>query len=237
MKFKGLLALGAAIVVLLLALRLHSAFGLADFKRNFAVVANFEQTSPVAAVLALFLGYLLVAALPLPFASFLTIAAGAMFGLVEGVVIASFASSLAATGAFLMSRYLFRESVQDRFGKRLEAVNRGIARDGGFYLFTLRLLPVFPFFLVNLLMGLAPVKARTFYWVSQLGMLPIAVVYVNAGTQLARLRSLEDIVSPGMLASLVLLAVFPWLAKLALGVRRRRSGRADPVSWRAPEEE
>lgn len=222
MTGKSLLALGAIVVIALAAVFLHGAVSLDDLKRNFALVAAWKERSPVGAVAALFAGYVLVATLPLPFASILTIAAGAMFGFVEGTIIASFASSIAASGAFLASRYFFQTGVQSRFGPRLEAVNRGIARDGGFYLFTLRLIPVFPFFLVNLLMGLAPIKARTFYWVSQVGMLPIAVVYANAGTELARLQHVGDVLSPRLLLSFALLALFPWAAKFALGFLRRR---------------
>lgn len=229
MTGRSLLALVAVVLIVLAAVFLHGAVNLDDLKRNFAVVAAWKEGSPVEVALGLFLSYALVAVLPLPFAAILTIAAGAIFGVVEGTILVSFSSSIAATVAFLASRYLFRESVQSRFGQRLEVVNRGVARDGIFYLFTLRLIPVFPFFLINLLMGLAPIKARTFYWVSQLGMLPLAIIYVNAGTQLARLQRVSDVMSPELLASLSLLAVFPWMAKLAIEFWRRRAGRPDPA--------
>jgi uncharacterized membrane protein YdjX (TVP38/TMEM64 family) len=125
----------------------------------------------------------------------------------------SFASSIGATLAFLVSRHLLRDSVQARFGERLRAIDEGIARDGAFYLFSLRLVPAFPFFLINLLMGLTPIRTRTFYWVSQLGMLPGTLVYVNAGTELGAVDSLAGVLSPGLVASFVLLGLFPLLAR------------------------
>ena len=133
--------------------------------------------------------YVVVTALSLPGAAIMTLAAGALFGLVWGVVIVSFASTIGATLAFLVSRYLFRDTVQKRFAGRLKSINKGIEDEGAFYLFTLRLVPIFPFFLINILMGLTPIKTFTYYWVSQLGMFAATVVYVNAGTQLGRNRT------------------------------------------------
>ncbi|PKO78288.1 MAG: pyridine nucleotide-disulfide oxidoreductase [Betaproteobacteria bacterium HGW-Betaproteobacteria-15] len=181
-----------------------------------------RQASPIATALGFFGLYVLATALSLPGAVILTLAAGALFGLVAGTLIVSFASSLGATLAFLASRYLLRDTVQARFGDRLKAINDGMAKDGALYLFTLRLIPVFPFFLVNLLMGLTPIRTGTYYWVSQLGMLAGTLVYVNAGTQLAQLSSLSGILSPGVLMSFVLLGVFPMIAKAALGFLQRR---------------
>jgi len=166
--------------------------------------------------------YVLVAALSLPGAVILTLAAGAIFGLLWGTFIASFASTLGATLAFWSARYLLRDWVQARFGDRLKPINDGMARDGAFYLFTLRLVPVFPFFLINLLMGLMPIRSLTFYGVSQIGMLAGTLVYVNAGTQLARIDSLAGLVAPGVTLSLVLLGVFPLVAKMVLGYLQRR---------------
>jgi pyruvate/2-oxoglutarate dehydrogenase complex dihydrolipoamide dehydrogenase (E3) component/uncharacterized membrane protein YdjX (TVP38/TMEM64 family) len=157
--------------------------------------------------------YVAVVALSLPFAVWLTLGIGALFGFWAGLVIVSFASTIGATLAFLAARYLLRDWVQERFGDRLTGINRGLERDGAFYLFTLRLIPVVPFFAVNLLMGLSPLKARTFYWVSQVGMLAGTAVYVNAGTQLAQIDSLSGILSPAMLASFAALGVFPWVAR------------------------
>jgi len=152
----------------------------------------------------------------------MTLAGGALFGLLWGTVLVSFASSLGATAAFLVSRFLMREAVQGGFGERLRAINAGVEKEGAFYLFTLRLVPAFPFFVINLLMGLTPMKTRTFYWVSQAGMLAGTLVYVNAGTQLAKLESVEGILSPGLLLSFTALGLFPLLARRALHALRAR---------------
>jgi len=182
-----------------------------------------RAAQPLAAALIFFAAYVAVTALSLPGAAVMTLAGGAIFGLGWGLLIVSFASSIGATLAFLASRWLLGAWVQQRFGDRLAAVNAGVARDGGFYLFTLRLVPAVPFFVINLAMGLTPMRPATFYGVSQLGMLAGTAVYVNAGTQLAGIRSLSGIVSPGLLGSLVLLGVFPLLAKKLLdAVRARR---------------
>jgi pyruvate/2-oxoglutarate dehydrogenase complex dihydrolipoamide dehydrogenase (E3) component/uncharacterized membrane protein YdjX (TVP38/TMEM64 family) len=164
----------------------------------------------------------LVTALSLPGAVIMTLAAGALFGLGSGTLLVSFASSIGATLAFLASRYLLRDAIQTRFGDRLKAVNEGMAKDGVLYLFTLRLVPLFPFFLVNLLMGLTPIRTLSYYWISQLGMLAGTLVYVNAGTELAKINSLSGIVSPGLLWSFVLLGIFPLLAKAFLNLLQRR---------------
>src|SRR6185436_11830167 len=148
--------------------------------------------------------------------------AGAIFGLLWGVVIVSFASSIGATLAFLASRFLLRDWVQGKFGDKLKAINEGVEKEGAFYLFALRLVPAFPFFVINLVMGLTPMRTRTFYWVSQLGMLAGTLVYVNAGTQLARITSVKGILSPGLLLSFVLLGIFPLLAKAVVGWFRAR---------------
>ncbi len=162
---------------------------------------------------AFFALYVAVAALSLPGAAILTLAAGAIFGLAAGTLVVSFASSIGATLAFLVARYLLRDSVQSKFAQRLADIDRGIEKEGAFYLFTLRLVPLVPFFVINLLMGLTKMKARTFYWVSQLGMLAGTAVYVNAGTQLARIDSLRGILSPALVGSFVLLGIFPLIAK------------------------
>jgi uncharacterized membrane protein YdjX (TVP38/TMEM64 family)/thioredoxin reductase len=178
--------------------------------------------------------YVLATALSFPGATVLTLAAGAMFGLGVGLVLVSFASSLGALLAFLAARYLLRDAVQSRFGKQLAPVNEGMQRDGVFYLLTLRLVPVFPFFLVNLLAALTPIKAARFYWVSQIGMLAGTVVYVNAGTQLAAIQRPADVLSPGLLASFVLLGVFPLIAKGFVEFLKRRkvyAGWARPKSF------
>ncbi len=173
---------------------------------------------------ASFLLYVIAAALSLPGALVMTLAMGAMFGLGIGTLLVSFASTIGAMLAFLASRFVLRDAVQQRFSDKLKAINDGIARDGALYLFTLRMVPLFPFFLINLLMGLTPMKTRTFYWVSHIGMLAGTLVFVNAGTQLARLESLSGILSPGLLFSFALLGVFPMLAKkITTWLQRRRA--------------
>lgn len=171
---------------------------------------------PIAAAAGFFALYVAITGLSLPGAALMTLAAGAIFGLSTGTLIVSFASSVGATIAFLVSRLLLRDLVQKRFGEHLKIANRGIERDGSFYLFTLRLVPAFPFFVINLIMGLTPMRTWTFYWVSQLGMLAGTLVYVNAGTQLAQLESLSGILSPGLIASFTLLGIFPLLSKKAV---------------------
>jgi len=185
--------------------------------------AALNAQSPWQVAGVFFVLYVVVTALSLPGAVILTLAAGALFGLLEGTLLVSFASSLGATLAFLISRFVLRDAVQSRFGDKLKAINDGIAKDGALYLFTLRLVPLFPFFLINLLLGLTPMKTRTFYWVSQVGMLAGTLVFVNAGTQLAALQSLSGILSPALLFSFVLLGIFPMIAKkITTWLQRRR---------------
>ena len=215
--------LGAvAVAAALWLLRDH----LPDLERLRAWVSALQlwrETHPVALGLGFFAVYVAATALSLPVALWLTLGAGALFGFGWGLVIASFASSIGATLAFLAARYLLRDAVLARFGPRLAAVEEGFSRDGAFYLFSLRLIPVVPFFLVNLLMGLTHVRVPTFYGVSQVGMLAGAAVYVNAGTQLARIDSIGGILSPGLIASFVALGLFPWVARaIVAAVRRRR---------------
>jgi pyruvate/2-oxoglutarate dehydrogenase complex dihydrolipoamide dehydrogenase (E3) component/uncharacterized membrane protein YdjX (TVP38/TMEM64 family) len=180
------------------------------------------QARPLATAAAFFAVYVAATALSIPGALVLTLAAGAMFGLGWGLLLVSFASSLGALLAFLVARYLLRDGIQARFGKALAPINEGVRKDGTFYLLTLRLVPVFPFWLVNLLMGLTPMGAGRFYLVSQLGMLAGTAVYVNAGTQLAAIRSPGDILSPGLWGSFVLLGLFPLLAKAGVAWLERR---------------
>ncbi len=181
------------------------------------------QNDPTRIIGIFFLLYIIVTALSLPGAAVMTLAAGALFGLWTGALVVSFASSIGATLAFLVSRYIFRDTVQGRFGEKLRAINNGIQRDGAFYLFTLRLVPVFPFFLINLVMGLTPIRAWTFYWVSQVGMLAGTFVYVNAGTQLAQLDGPAGILSPALILSFALLGLFPLIARaITRNIQRRR---------------
>lgn len=178
-----------------------------------------QHTASVIACYALI--YIVATALSLPGAAILTLAGGALFGLTVGAVVVSFASSIGATLACFVSRFLLRDWVQSRYGNRLTAINNGIEKEGAFYLFSLRLVPVFPFFVINLLMGLTRMPLFTYYWVSQLGMLPATVVYVNAGKQLANIDSLAGIISPGLLFSFVLLGLLPIVMKKLLALRGR----------------
>jgi pyruvate/2-oxoglutarate dehydrogenase complex dihydrolipoamide dehydrogenase (E3) component/uncharacterized membrane protein YdjX (TVP38/TMEM64 family) len=182
-----------------------------------AIIAYRDQNT-FEAGLVFFAVYIAVTALSLPGAAVMTLAGGAFFGLLWGSVLVSFASTLGATLAFLLARLLFRDAVQARFGANLRAVNAGVARDGAFYLFTLRLVPLFPFFVINLLMALTPIRILTFALVSQIGMFPATVVYVNAGTHLAKLDSLAGILSPGLIVSFTLLGLFPWIARKLVAV-------------------
>ncbi|MGR7921504.1 FAD-dependent oxidoreductase [Zobellella denitrificans] len=222
MKKLILLLVLLTLALLFFALGGHEWLTLEALKRHQAEFAALRGQAPWLTAAGFFLLYMLVAALSLPGAAIMTLAAGALFGLWQGLVLVSFASSLGATLAMLVARFLLRDQVQQRFGDRLKAVNDGIARDGAFYLFTLRLVPVFPFFLINLLMGLTPFPARRFYWVSQLGMLPGTLVYVNAGTQLAALDSLGGILSPALWLSFALLGIFPLLARSLVRLIQRR---------------
>ena len=208
-----LLAVFVVLAGLFFAFDLGHLLTLASIKSRQADLQAWRAAQPLPAALLFFGAYVAVTAVSLPGATVLTLAAGALFGLGWGTLIVSFASSTGATLAFLTARWLLRDAVRSRFGDRLAAIDAGIARDGGFYLFTLRLVPVLPFFVINLAMGVTTLRTWTFYWVSQVGMLAATLVYVNAGTQLARIESVSGIVSPGVLGSLALLGVFPLAAR------------------------
>jgi uncharacterized membrane protein YdjX (TVP38/TMEM64 family) len=195
---------------------------LARLKASQADLAALVEQRPLLAIGGFFLFYVAVTAFSLPGAAIMTLAAGAIFGLLLGTVIVSFASAIGASLAFLSSRYLLRDWVKARFGKRVEAIDGGIEKDGAFYLLTLRLIPAFPFFLINLAMGLTGMRLITFYLVSQAGMLLGTIVFVNAGTQLAQIESTSDILSPALIGSFVLLGIFPLIAKGVVGWFRRR---------------
>ena len=203
-------------------------FGLGDYltvegiKQVAGDVGAYYERNPAQVIAGFFLVYVAVAAASLPGAAVMTLAAGALFGVLVGTIIVSFASTLGATLAFLASRYVLRDGIEARFGERLRTVNQGLERDGAFYLFTIRMIPLFPFFVVNLVMGLTRIGTWTFAWVSQVGMLLGTIVYVNAGTQLARIDSLSGIASPAVLASFALLGIAPWFAKAIIGWIKRR---------------
>ena len=209
----ALIALLIAAALAFYSFDLGRFLSLEYFKGQQAAIETWRAAHPANAALYYFLAYVAVTALSLPGATVMTLAGGAIFGLLWGTVLVSFASTAGATLAFLASRFLLRDWVKQRFGERLRAIDAGIEREGGFYLFTLRLVPAFPFFLINLAMGLTAIRTRTYYWVSQLGMLLGTIVYVNAGTQLARIESLSGILSPALVGSFALLGVFPLIAK------------------------
>ena len=185
---------------------------------------DYYAENTAAVLLIFFFGYIAVTALSLPGAAVMTLLAGALFGVVVGVILVSFASSIGATLAFLVARFLLGKSLQEKYGDKLQKINDGIKREGAFYLFTMRLIPAFPFFLINILMGLTTIKTVTFYWVSQAGMLAGTIVFVNAGTQLATLESLGGILSPKIIGSFVALALFPIIAKKAIDfIKKKRA--------------
>ncbi|MBH0012648.1 FAD-dependent oxidoreductase [Pseudoalteromonas sp. NZS100_1] len=217
-----LLLIAAAAVGLFFHFNLHQLLTLDGLKGSMDQFSDYKEQSPLLVIGGFFLLYVVVTALSLPGAAILTLAAGALFGLVEGLLVASFASTIGATLAFLVSRYLLRDTIKQRFPERLAAIDAGVEKEGGFYLFTLRLVPVFPFFLINLLMGVTSIKSWTYYWVSQAGMLAGTFVFVNAGTQLAQIDSLSGILSFNLILSFALLGIFPFIAKGILNVFKKR---------------
>ena len=224
MKLSKILVLAAvlAAIAAFFVLDLGRFFSLDYLKTSQSQLAALYAEHPWSARGAYFVLYVAVASLSLPGAAILTLAGGGIFGLGWGLLLVSFASSIGATVSFLVARFVLRDSVQAKFGARLADINKGIARDGALYLFSLRLIPVVPFFVINLLMGLTTLRTRTFYAVSQLGMLAGTAVYVNAGTQLAAIASLKDIASPRLLGAFVLLGIFPLIAKAAMNFLQKR---------------
>jgi pyruvate/2-oxoglutarate dehydrogenase complex dihydrolipoamide dehydrogenase (E3) component/uncharacterized membrane protein YdjX (TVP38/TMEM64 family) len=218
-----LIVLVGLAVIAFFAFDLDEMLTLQALKAGQERFAGWQETSPWLVGLGFFALYVTLTSLSVPGAAVMTIAAGALFGLFWGTLIVSFASSIGATVAFLVARFLLRDSVQRRFGRRLKTIDEGIKREGALYLFTLRLVPVFPFFVINVLMGLTAIRVATFYGASQLGMLPATLVYVNAGTQLGQVETLSGILSPGILVSFALLGLFPLIAKRVLdAVKKRR---------------
>lgn len=225
------------IILIVIAIAAFFAFDLGRFltleffKSQQAAIDAYFTANPLQTAAIFFVIYVTVTGLSLPGAALMTLVAGAIFGLLWGTVIVSFASSIGATLAFLASRFLFREAIQTRFSANLRTVNDGMERDGAFYLFALRLVPAFPFFVINLVMGLTPIRTGSFYWVSQIGMLAGTIVYVNAGTQLARIESLSGILSPTLIISFALLGVFPLIARWIVNAIKARKVYA---KWRRP---
>ncbi|MFK7855351.1 MAG: FAD-dependent oxidoreductase [Granulosicoccus sp.] len=213
---KLLIAILALLVAAFFIFDIGRFFSLEYLKSEQAALNDLYASRPLMVIAVFFFGYIAVTALSLPGAAILTLAAGAQFGLLLGTIVVSFASTIGATLAFLVSRFLLRETIESRFGDKLKTFNNNIEKDGAFYLFTVRLVPVFPFFLVNLVMGLTRLKTGVFYLVSQIGMLAGTLVFINAGTQLAKIDSLSGILSPGLILSFALLGIFPLVAKKAV---------------------
>lgn len=223
-----------ALIVAFFAFDLGRFLSLDALKRNRADLETWRAAHPATAIAAYMAAYVAMAALSLPGAAVLTLAGGALFGVVVGTIAVSFASTLGATLAFLIARFVLRDAVRSRFGARLKPIEEGVARDGAFYLFTLRLVPLFPFFVVNLVMALTPVPTPTFYGVSQIGMLPATIAYVYAGSRLGAIERLSDVASPGLLAAFVVLGLLPLVLRKvadALAARRVYAGHRKPARF------
>jgi uncharacterized membrane protein YdjX (TVP38/TMEM64 family) len=213
MNKKLILGLVLVGLIVFLAMNFGQYLTLENAKAQQLALADYISENFALAAITYFLAYVAITAFSIPGAAVVTLLGAALFGFWTSLILVSFASTIGATLAFLSSRFLLRDWVQNKFGDKLSAINQGVERDGAFYLFSLRLIPVFPFFLINLLMGLTPLSIARFYLVSQLGMLPGTAVYLNAGTQLAQIESLSGIVSPSVLVSFALLGLFPVIAK------------------------
>ena len=223
-KIMLLIAFFTIVVALFFVFDLQKYLTLEYLKSSKAFFISSYENNPILVLGSYFLFYIIITAFSLPGAVWMTLGGGAFFGLFAGTVIVSFASSIGATLAMLISRFLLRDWVQSRFEKQMQIINSGINKEGGFYLFTLRLVPAVPFFVINLGMGLTPLRAVTFYWVSQLGMLPGTLVYINAGSELGKIQSVGEILSPTLIASFVLLGIFPLLVKNILAfIEKRRN--------------
>src|SRR5688572_29583273 len=216
----------AALVAAFFVFDLKQYFSLEYFQSQRSAITAYVEANPIQAAVIYFLLYVAVTGLSLPGAAILTLVGGAVFGLLWGTVIVSFASSIGATLAFLASRFVLRDWVQGKFGDKLKPINDGVAKEGAFYLFALRLVPAFPFFVINLVMGLTSLKTRTFYWVSQLGMLAGTIVFVYAGTKLGEFK-----IGPGLIFAFVLLGIFPLIAKKVLDTLKARKVYAE---WKRP---
>lgn len=201
---------------LFLMFDLGQYFNLSYIKSKQQLIDQYYFENPIKTGLIFFVGYILITGISLPAAAILTLASGAIFGIVWGTILVSFGSVFGATMAFLLARYFFHDYVQKRFGKQLGPINRGIRKEGALYLFAVRLIPVFPFFVINILMALTPIKTLSFALVSQIAMLLPIIIFVNAGTQLAKIESPADVLSPGLIVSFVLLGLFPLIARRIL---------------------
>ncbi|ERM56190.1 dihydrolipoamide dehydrogenase [Vibrio mimicus CAIM 1883] len=223
MNRKLIIALILIAIAALLVTQFSQYLTLDVAKAKQAELASYIDAHLLQAALIYFVVYVLLTAFSIPGATVVTLLGAALFGFWLSLLLASFASTIGATLAFLSSRFLLRDWVQSKFAEKLLTINQGVERDGAFYLLSLRLIPVFPFFLINLVMGLTPISTWRYYWVSQLGMLPGTAVYLNAGTQLAEISSLGEIISLPVLASFVLLGVFPIIVKWLMGKFQQRT--------------
>ena len=222
MKKILILAVIAVLILVYFVFDLGQYLDLNYFKEQQGKIADYRDSSPLQAAAIYFVIYILVTGLSLPGAAIATLIGGAIFGLLWGTVLVSFASVIGASCAFLVSRHILRDAIQSRYGDRLRTINEGIRKDGAVYLFTLRMVPLFPFFVINLVMGLTPMRLGTYFIVSQIGMLPGTIVYVNAGTQLAKIDSVGAILSPALIASFVLLGIFPLISKKIIDIMKSR---------------
>ena len=204
------------VLILLILFDLHHYLTVEHLKSSKDKLNEYYQDNPLIVLGTYFLIYLTSTTFSIPGAAVLTLAGGTLFGLVAGTIVVSFASTIGATLAMLITRLILKDWVQNRFATQMRTINSGIHKEGAFYLFTLRLLPAVPFFVINLVMGLTPLRTVTFFWVSQLGMLPATLVYVNAGSELGKIQSIDDILSPQLIISFVLLGIFPLLVKKIL---------------------
>lgn len=218
------------ISVILVLVLLFKFFGLGDYlsldflKQKQNALLSMYEARPLLILSLYCFTYIGVTALSLPGAAVMTLAGGGLFGLFTGTVAVSFSSTIGATLACIVARFLLRDWVQKKFGDKLVKINQGMAKEGGFYLFSLRLVPLFPFFVINLVMGLTSIRLVTYYWVSQLGMLPATIVYVNAGKELAKIDSLAGILSPRLIVSFALLGFLPILTKKLLALYQAKKG-------------
>ena len=214
----------AIVLILLLFFDVHHYLTLEYLKSSKDKLNVYYRDNPLLVLGTYFVIYLASTAFSLPGAAVLSLAGGALFGLTAGTMIVSFASTIGATLAMLIARVLLRDWVKNRFASQMTAINSGMSKEGAFYLFTLRMLPAIPFFVINLVMGLTPLRTVTFFWVSQLGMLPATLVYVNAGSELGKIQTIDDIFSPQLIISFVLLGIFPLLVKKILTAIQTKSG-------------
>ena len=226
MQIKKLLlaTLIAIVLILLLFFDVHHYLTLEYLKSSKDKLNVYYQDNPLLVLGTYFVIYLASTAFSLPGAAVLSLAGGALFGLTEGTLVVSFASTIGATLAMLIARVLLRDWVKNRFASQMTTINSGMIKEGAFYLFTLRLLPAVPFFVINLVMGLTPLRTVTFFWVSQLGMRPATLVYVNAGSELGKIQTIDDILSSSLIISFVFLGIFPLLVKKILVAIQAKNG-------------